>query len=147
MKPMAKLLALVCAAASVGLPLARGNDTASAAPAEDAALTERGRYIANDVAMCVQCHTPRDPNGDLDDTRLFQGAPMPVESPFGRQPWATYAPAIAGTGHLTDEDLRALLTTGRRTTGQAPLAPMPPFRMEEPDALAVIAYLRSLPAR
>lgn len=115
-------------------PAARGGDV------------ERGRYLAHDVAMCVQCHTPRLANGALDETRLFGGAPMPVGSPWPGQPWALDAPAIRGAGHLSDEDLMELLTTGRRTTGREPLPPMPPFRMSEEDAAAVIAYLRSLDA-
>ncbi len=120
-----------------GAPAAQG-------PAVRGGDVERGRYLAHDVAMCVQCHTPRLPDGSLDETRLFAGAPMPFESPWPGQRWALDAPAIRGTGHLSDEDLMSLLTTGRRTTGHAPRPPMPPFRMSEEDAAAVIAYLRSL---
>lgn len=147
MKPITKLLAFGCATALIGLVVVRCGDPVEAAPAANDALVERGRYIANEVAMCVQCHTPRHANGELDDTQLFRGAPIPFTSPFGGPPWATYAPGIAGPGHLTDEDFFSLLTTGRRTTGRMPLAPMPPFRLSEEDARAVIAYLRSLPAR
>jgi len=107
---------------------------------------ERGRYLAHEVAMCVQCHTPRLADGSLDETRLFAGAPMPVGSPFPGRQWAVHAPAIRGTGHLSDADLQSLLTTGQRTTGHAPLPPMPPFRLTDEDAAAVIAYLRSLDA-
>jgi len=114
------------------------------AQAAQQAAVERGRYLTNDVAMCVQCHTPRLADGSLDDTRLFAGAPVPVESPFPGQPWAFQAPRIRGAGHLSDADLMSLLTTGRRTSGYTPLPPMPPFRFTEEDAAAVIAYLRSL---
>jgi mono/diheme cytochrome c family protein len=103
---------------------------------------ERGRYLTHEVAMCVQCHTPRLADGSLDETRLFAGAPMPIDG----QRWAFDAPAIRGTGHLSDADLMSLLTTGRRTTGYAPIPPMPPFRLTTEDAAAVIAYLRSLDA-
>jgi mono/diheme cytochrome c family protein len=45
-------------------------------------LIQRGEYLVRHVAMCVQCHTPRDPQGRLDETHLLQGASMPVPSPF-----------------------------------------------------------------
>ncbi len=104
----------------------------------------RGAYLVNQVAMCVQCHTPRDANGDLERTRLLQGAPIPVQSPFPNKKWAFRAPAIAGLPGWSDEDAIALLTTGQRLNGYMPNPPMPPFRMSRQDAEAVVAYLRSL---
>ena len=41
--------------------------------AADAGQLERGRYIAHDVAMCVQCHTPRDASGALIEGQEFMG--------------------------------------------------------------------------
>jgi len=105
----------------------------------------RGEYLVSHVAMCVQCHTPRDGNGELDRTRLLKGAPIPLRSPFPHQGWAFAAPAIAGLPGWTNHDAVALLTTGRRLTGYTPKAPMPPFRLSRDDADAVIAFLRSLP--
>jgi mono/diheme cytochrome c family protein len=103
-----------------------------------------GSYLVNRVAMCVECHTPRDANGDLDRARLLRGAPIPVRSPFPNQTWAFAAPAIAGLPGWTNEDATALLTTGRRLNGYMPKRPMPTFRLSREDAEAVIAYLRSL---
>src|SRR5437870_13264909 len=40
---------------------------------------QRGQYLVEHVAMCVQCHTPRKAQGELDRTRLLQGAPIPVQ--------------------------------------------------------------------
>ena len=114
----------------------------AAAPEEQ---TVRGSYLVNHVAMCVQCHTPRDATGALDPTRLLKGAPVPVSAPFPTQPWAFSAPAIAGLPGLSDEDEITLLTTGRRPGSAAPKPPMPPFRLTREDAEAVVAYLRSLP--
>jgi mono/diheme cytochrome c family protein len=115
-----------------------------AAPA--AALIERGEYLTQNVAMCVQCHTPRNADGDLDRTQLFRGAAIPLASPFRRREWATKAPAIAGLLGFTDEEAITLLMTGHRPTGEVPRPPMPPFRMTREDAAAVVAYLKSLPA-
>ena len=119
--------------------------TAVAAAASRADQVARGRYLVNHVAMCVQCHTPRDANGELDRTRLLKGAPVPVSSPFPTQQWAFTAPAIAGLPGFSDEDEITLLTTGRRPGSAVPRPPMPPFRLTREDAEAVVAYLRSLP--
>jgi mono/diheme cytochrome c family protein len=105
----------------------------------------RGDYLVNHVAMCVQCHTPRDGTGELDRTRLFRGAPIPLRSPFLNRSWALAAPAIAGLPGWSSEDAGMLLTTGRRPMGYTPKPPMPPFRLSRDDADAVIAYLRSVP--
>ncbi|HTU02540.1 MAG TPA: cytochrome c [Candidatus Sulfotelmatobacter sp.] len=107
---------------------------------------ERGRYIVERVAMCIECHTPRDGSGSLITTRLLQGAPIPVSAPpFPNQSWAFQAPAIAGlVGYVTEEEVQ-LLTQGIVTrTGKPPTPPMPRFRMTRQDAEAVIAFLRSL---
>ena len=110
-----------------------------------AAQVQRGQYIVEHVAMCVQCHTPRDARGELDRTRWLQGAPIPVPSPFSMQPWAFEAPQIAGLPGWTREDAVRLLQTGVSTRGYSPRPPMPPFRMTPEDAAAVVAYLQSLP--
>ena len=106
---------------------------------------ERGAYIVNDVAMCVQCHTPRTDSGVLDRVHLLRGAPMPVVSPWPNRPFAVRAPQIAGLPGFRDEDILNLLTNGVRLDGRVPQAPMPQYRLNRQDAEAVIAYLRSLP--
>lgn len=111
--------------------------------AESEGGTSRGDYLVNRIAMCVQCHSPRDARGDLDTTRLFKGAPIPMRSPFSGSIWAVAAPAIAGLPGWSDADATRLLTTGRRLNGYMPKPPMPPFRLSTADAEAVIAYLRS----
>jgi mono/diheme cytochrome c family protein len=109
-----------------------------------AALVERGRYITQNVAMCVQCHTPRNGTGELDRTQLFRGAPIPVPAPPFEGDWAVKAPNIVGLLGYSEEDAVRLLTEGRNRTGVPPRPPMPPFRMSREDAAAVIAYLKSL---
>lgn len=114
--------------------------------AADEAQIARGRYLASDVAMCVQCHSPRSGRGELEPTQLFRGAPIPVASPFAERPWAVQAPVIAGLPGWKSEDAIALLVTGQRPTGQTPRPPMPPYRMTREDATAIVAYLKSLAA-
>jgi mono/diheme cytochrome c family protein len=104
----------------------------------------RGRYLAHDVAMCVQCHSPRKQDGTLIEERLFHGAPVPIAAPRWAKAWAAEAPSLAGLPGREEEILIGVLTTGRRPDGRVPQPPMPPFRMSVEDALAIAAYLRSL---
>lgn len=112
---------------------------AEAQPAEGS----RGEYIVHHLAMCVQCHSPRNREGELVESKLLDGARIPLASPW-REPWALAAPQIAGLPGFTDEQVITLLMTGRRPDGETPMAPMPSFRMNRADATAVVSYLRSL---
>src|SRR5215470_17411771 len=115
------------------------------APVASADQIQRGQYLVEHVALCVQCHTPRNAQGELDRSRLLQGAPIPVPRPFPTSQWAFEAPRIAGLPGWMAEDAVRLLQTGRSAQGYAPRPPMPPFRMTQEDAAAVVAYLKSLP--
>ena len=106
---------------------------------------QRGQYLVEHVAMCVQCHTPRNAQGELDRTRLLQGASIPVSAPFPMSQWAFEAPKIAALPGWLAEDAMRLLQTGKSARGYTPRPPMPPFRMTQEDAAAVVAYLKSLP--
>lgn len=128
-------LSILCTAA-----LAQQKKTA-AAPTADAA---RGKYLVENVAMCVQCHTPRNSDGSLDRSRLLQGAPVIWAPANGDPNWPLTAPRIGGTPPASDADMIKLLTTGIWTTGQPLRLPMMPFRMNEADAKAVVAYLKSV---
>src|SRR5271157_3162462 len=37
----------------------------------------RGKYLVESVAVCGQCHTPRDSDGNPDRRRWLQGGPVP----------------------------------------------------------------------
>lgn len=108
-----------------------------------AAKKSPGEYLTTQVAMCVQCHTPRNHEDELIEDELFLGAPIPLEQiPEG---WALRAPRIARLpGGWTEADLIRLLQTGKRPDGSSPNPPMPPFRMNREDASAVAAFLKSL---
>jgi mono/diheme cytochrome c family protein len=105
----------------------------------------RGKYLVERVAMCVQCHTPRNQTGELLETRYLQGGPVPVSAPPNfRIDWAYKAPAIAGLPGYTIQDGIKLLTEGITPDGRVPKAPMPRFRLTRADAEAVVTYLKSL---
>lgn len=112
---------------------------------KEAALIERGSYLVHSVAMCVQCHSPRTPDGKLIDGRQLHGEVMPIVSPFQNTRWASRAPHIAGLPGYSKEQGVRLLTEGIAANGGTPQGPMPPFRMSKDDAEAVVAYLKSLP--
>lgn len=66
---------------------------------------QRGRYLAEALAHCAECHTPRGTFGGLDQAQWHMGAPNP--SGTGR------IPAIAGEGFTwTEFDVSAYLETG-----------------------------------
>lgn len=112
--------------------------------AGDGEQIQRGRYLVRDVAQCVECHTPRDPRGNLLTDRLLQGAAIPLSSPFPGGDWAFKSPWIAGLKNYDTQTVIHLLQHGRRPDGYTPRRPMPSYRFSEADAQAVVAYLASL---
>lgn len=109
------------------------------------ALTDRGKYIVENIAMCGECHTPRDMSGNLQTGAYLQGGPVLVSPPpFANFRWALQSPAIAGLTTYTDQQAVRLLMNGVTADGRPPRPPMPRFRMNRDDAEAVVAYLKSL---
>jgi mono/diheme cytochrome c family protein len=122
---------------------------AAAAPpqGEDVQLppgnVEHGRYIAERVAMCVECHSGRDSAGRILDSERYDGAPLPFVPPS--PDWATRVPRNRGLPGYTDAMALRLLTQGAiGRDGRQLKPPMPRFHMTTQDAADVIAYLRSL---
>ena len=113
--------------------------------AERGSEASRGKYLVEGVAMCGECHTPRDGSGNLDRSRWLQGAPVrwaPADGAMSN--WPLIGPRIGGNPPASDADMVKLLTTGIWTTGKPLRFPMMPFRMTEADAKAVVAYLKSV---
>jgi mono/diheme cytochrome c family protein len=114
------------------------------APLTGDALVQRGEYVVS-IAGCHDCHTPMTPQGP-DMAQALQGSTL-FFAPIAEMPWAPVAPQLAGLpAGYSEEQLAAFLQTGVRPDGSHPLPPMPPLRMNEADARAVAAYVRSLPA-
>jgi mono/diheme cytochrome c family protein len=121
--------------------------TAAPAQTEDLQLpsadVEHGRYLAERVAMCVECHSGRDSMLNILDSERYDGAPIPFVPPSGE--WATRAPRNRGLPGYTNAMAMRLLTQGAiGRDGRQLRPPMPRFRMTQQDAADVIAYLRSL---
>ena len=106
---------------------------------------QHGRYIAEHVAMCIECHSGRDASGNIVQSELFEGGPIPFAPPWPND-WANRAPRNKGLPGYTDEQALRLLTEGAiGRDGKQLRPPMPRFRMTRQDATDVIAFLRSLP--
>lgn len=139
---------IVVAAAALGVA---GNDRPASAPVEDpatrkAAEIERGKYLAQRASLCIVCHSPKDENGRPIYSRAFQGGVIPAQATYPKMAtFATHAPALSPLVGGAPDDVVYLLQTGIwRPSGQSPRPPMPPFRLSEDDAKAVVAYLRSV---
>ncbi len=120
-------------------------ETNSVNPAKSAAAepVQRGKYLVENVAMCAECHTPKTDQGDYDRTQWLQGDVLDFK-PTQLMPFAAVAPPIAGMPGFTDEQALKFLETGIDIAGKPAMYPMPRYRFNHDDALAVLAYLRSL---
>lgn len=114
-----------------------------ACPAADA-LLKRGQYLVESAGACADCHTARDWKGSLDRKHWLQGAKLDFK-PARLMPWADTAPDIAGLPTFaTDEPAVKYFETGSNASGKSSSPPMPQYRFNHDDALAIVAYLRSL---
>jgi len=111
---------------------------------QSAASVARGKYIVEGIAVCSQCHTPRDSNGNPDRAHWLEGGALWLNPAQPVENWPLQVPRIAGNPPGTDAEMMKLLTTGIWRDGKPLRPPMPQFHMTEPDAEAVVAYLKSL---
>jgi mono/diheme cytochrome c family protein len=105
---------------------------------------EHGRYIVENIAMCGECHSPRNEKGEIVEEQRFMGAPIPVRPPWPND-WALRAPRNRTLPGYTEELAIRLLTQGAiDREGKQLRLPMPRFRMTRQDAADVVAYMKSL---
>ncbi|MFT3835596.1 MAG: c-type cytochrome [Myxococcaceae bacterium] len=115
----------------------------------------RGQYLATGVAMCVECHSPCDSE--------VPGQPVHVGTEFTGRDFVEIkdfpghirtknltADVETGLGGYTDGEIFRAMMEGVGKDGHA-LFMMPAANlskaMSDDDALAIIAYLRTLPAK
>jgi mono/diheme cytochrome c family protein len=119
--------------------------------AADAAQTQvqRGKYLVS-IIPCTDCHTPGTFLGKPDMQRYLGGSDVGFEVPgMG----IFYGPNLTpddetGLGKWTKEQIATAITTGKRPDGRilAPPMPVQSFKhLTHADALAIAAYLKSLP--
>jgi mono/diheme cytochrome c family protein len=111
---------------------------------------ERGRYLANHVSVCVDCHSTRDWNrfsGPIVEGTEGKGSEV-FDQKFGfpgRYTSKNITPA--GIGNWTDGELFRTITTGVNKEGKALFPVMPSHyygQMDEEDIKCIIAYIRTL---
>ncbi len=127
--------------------IALGNERVEITPER----VERGKYLANHVTICIDCHSTRDwskmsgpivpgtegKGGEVFDERMgFPGKFVaPNITPFHLKTW-------------TDAELYRAITAGVSKDGR-PLFPIMPYlsygKMDQEDIFSIIAYLRTLP--
>jgi mono/diheme cytochrome c family protein len=106
----------------------------------------RGAYVAEALAHCGECHTPRNLAFALDNTNKFGGAVTAGWYAFNITP-----DKGSGIGAWSDDELRAYLSAGHapgRGTAAGPMgeAVDNSFSYMAPDDIsALVAYLRSVP--
>jgi mono/diheme cytochrome c family protein len=112
-----------------------------------AATVERGSYLANDVAGCVGCHSPRSMvSGAYTGPRFSGGTPGPSDT----DPNVILAPPNLTpdprTGHITSWSEEAFLARFRAgSLIKATIMPWAAYgRMTDEDVRAIYRYLKSL---
>lgn len=112
----------------------------------------RGEYLANNVAVCMDCHSTRDwtkYSGPLVPGTLGKGGET-FDQKFGF-PGAYYSRNITpfGISRYTDGELFRVITTGVTKEGRA-MFPVMPYThyatMDPEDIYDIIAYIRTLPS-
>jgi mono/diheme cytochrome c family protein len=107
----------------------------------------RGAYLAEALAHCGECHTPRNLAFALNNREKFGGALT-----AGWRAYNVSSDAASGIGAWADEDLVAYLSLGHATHHGSAGGPMgeavdESFSQLAPEDIhAIVAYVRSIPA-
>jgi mono/diheme cytochrome c family protein len=112
------------------------------------ANVERGKYLVEQVARCQECHTSKV-DGAFDRTKWLKGAQLEVAPKGQIQGWHAAAPNITSTSALWqrwgDDGMVKFLETATNPRGGKAGPPMPAYTLSHDDAVAIVAYLKSLP--
>ena len=108
----------------------------------------RGRYLVT-IMSCNDCHTPGYFYGAPDTMRRLSGSDVGWVGPWGVVHARNLTPDSTGIGSWTKEQIVHALRTGNTPDGSQ-LAPIMPWMnyssiLDEDDAMAIAAYLKSLP--
>ena len=141
------LLLVGAVAASLATQSCSSGKVESAAAAVDPVV--RGRYLVT-IMSCNDCHTPGYFYGAPDTTRRLSGSDIGWIGPWGVVHARNLTPDSAtGIGSWTKEQIVMALRSGNTPDGSQ-LAPIMPWMnyssiLDEGDAMAIAAYLKSLP--
>jgi mono/diheme cytochrome c family protein len=122
-------------------------DSRFAADSSKSPQWNRGAYLAEALAHCGECHTPRNLAFALHNRNKFAGALT-----AGWRAFNISSDKTTGVGAWSDEDLVSYLSTGHATGHGSAAGPMgeavdESFSQFAPeDIRALVAYLRTVPA-
>jgi mono/diheme cytochrome c family protein len=139
-----RIVGLMCVAVATALVTLPQQALAQSAP------IKRGLYLVN-IGGCNDCHTPGSFLGKRDTRRTLAGSDVGFGIPgMGVFVGPNLTPdKETGLGNWTNEQIVTAIRTGKRPDERM-LAPVMPYNdfahMTREDALAIAAYLKSLPA-
>ncbi len=116
-------------------------------------MIERGKYLANDVSGCIDCHSQRDYtkfSGLI--VKGTEGKGGEIFNEIYDIPGVVFARNITpdtlnGIGKWTDDEIANAITKGINRNGDTlyPIMPYPHYnQMSKDDIYSIIAYLRTL---
>jgi mono/diheme cytochrome c family protein len=121
-------------------------DTRFAPDTSQSAAWNRGAYLAEALAHCGECHTPRNLAFALDNRNKFAGAVA-----AGWRAFNITSDKATGIGAWSDDDLVAYLSLGHANGHGTASGPMGEAvdhsfsQMAPEDIRALVAFLRSVP--
>ena len=134
---------------NIPLPKSYGPPVKSVAAVPEGATAAYGAYLAGPVAHCVECHTPMV-DGQADFEHQLGAGGREFEGPWGTSVSANLTSDKDGLARWSDDAVIAMIRTGTRPDGNKMLPPMG-FSfyagMSDRDVHAIVAYLRTLPAK
>ena len=109
----------------------------------------RGRYLAEAVVHCQECHTPRNLLGGLERAQAYAGNP---QGPDGLKTPNITPDKATGIGDWSAEDLATMLKTGQTPDGDTVGDAMGEVvrgtgNLTDADRGAIALYIKSLPPR
>ena len=121
-------------------------DTRFQANASQSLKWNRGAYLAEALAHCGECHTPRNIGFALDNRKKFAGAPV-----AGWRAFNISSDKATGLGGWSDEDVAFYLSVGHvagHGTASGPMGEAVDHsysKMTQDDIEAMVTFLRSVP--
>jgi mono/diheme cytochrome c family protein len=110
---------------------------------------ERGRYLAESIVGCGDCHTTRTADGVQRADMTLAGGFVVLDIPEFRAVASNITPDPGtGIGKWTDDQIVAAIREGKKPDGTL-LGPPMPFEvyrgMADSDVRAIVAWLRTVP--
>lgn len=130
-----------------------GGDGSTTGDAGDDPQVARGKYLVDHVAVCSDCHTPRNMDGSPDLARYMAGAEcfidaLPMMTGAGCLHTRNLTNHPTGLMNRSDAEIKDMFLNGVRPNGSF-LVPVMPYyvyhNMDAADADAIVAYLRTIP--